>query len=53
MTVEDNTAGMVWAPEAIWDASKGTPHETPYYDVAYQADLETQASTSPIGPPNS
>lgn len=21
--VEDKTAGMVWAPEAIWDASKG------------------------------
>jgi hypothetical protein len=22
VTVEDATAGMVWAPEAIWDASK-------------------------------
>ncbi|KAI1073807.1 glycoside hydrolase family 43 protein [Whalleya microplaca] len=23
VNVEDSTAGMVWAPEAIWDASKG------------------------------
>ncbi|KAK1759617.1 glycosyl hydrolase [Echria macrotheca] len=23
VVVEDNTAGMVWAPEAIWDPSKG------------------------------
>lgn len=23
VTLEDETAGMVWAPEAIWDPSKG------------------------------
>lgn len=23
VVVEDNTAGMVWAPEAIWDPAKG------------------------------
>jgi hypothetical protein len=24
VVVEDATAGMVWAPEAIWDPAKGT-----------------------------
>lgn len=23
VTVEDETAGMVWAPDAVWDASQG------------------------------
>jgi hypothetical protein len=23
VTVEDKTAGMAWAPDAYWDASKG------------------------------
>jgi hypothetical protein len=25
VVVEDATAGMVWAPEAIWDPAKGMP----------------------------
>ena len=25
VVVEDSTAGMVWAPEALWDASQGKP----------------------------
>jgi sucrose-6-phosphate hydrolase SacC (GH32 family) len=29
VVVEDATAGMVWAPEAIWDPTKGKPHPLP------------------------
>lgn len=37
VTVEDETAGMVWAPEAIWDASKGqylTYWASKFYDTS-------------------
>lgn len=33
VAVEDNTAGMVWAPEAIWDPDKGQFVLSTLYDV--------------------
>lgn len=40
VVVEDATAGMVWAPEAIWDASKGAIPQVPInYDIQGKAQL--------------
>lgn len=32
VVVEDETAGMVWAPEAIWDSSKGMAYKLRAYE---------------------
>ncbi|ORY61689.1 glycoside hydrolase family 43 protein [Pseudomassariella vexata] len=46
VTVEDATAGMVWAPEAIWDASKGQ------YLVHWASKFYSASDTSHTGTPS-
>lgn len=49
--VENDQAGMVWAPDAIWDASKG---KTNYYflDTVNDADYYFKINIWSIGHPN-
>jgi hypothetical protein len=44
--VEDKTAGMVWAPEAIWDANKGQ------YLVHWASKFYAASDTSHTGTPS-
>jgi hypothetical protein len=44
VTVEDKTAGMAWAPDAFWDASKGQ------YFVHWAAQLVRRNLSSSITP---
>jgi hypothetical protein len=44
--VEDKTAGMVWAPEAIWDATKGQ------YLVHWASKFYAASDTSHTGTPS-
>ena len=37
--VEDNVAGMVWAPEAIWDEDKGRPKALSVVEYSLSGDL--------------
>ncbi|EPE10494.1 glycoside hydrolase family 43 protein [Ophiostoma piceae UAMH 11346] len=47
VVVEDSTAGMVWAPEAIWDASKGQ------YMVFWASKFYNTSDTAHTGTPTS
>lgn len=44
--VEDKTAGMVWAPEAIWDANKGQ------YLVHWASKFYAASDTAHTGTPS-
>ncbi|KAF2197139.1 hypothetical protein GQ43DRAFT_444501 [Delitschia confertaspora ATCC 74209] len=46
VTVEDATAGMVWAPEALWDAEKGQ------YLVHWASKFYTASDTKHTGSPS-
>ncbi|KAI5923517.1 glycosyl hydrolase [Camillea tinctor] len=46
VTVEDSTAGMVWAPEAIWDASKNQ------YLVHWASKFYSSSDTGHTGTPS-
>ncbi|KAJ6032924.1 uncharacterized protein N7446_008783 [Penicillium canescens] len=46
VTVEDKTAGMAWAPDAFWDASKGQ------YFVHWAAQLYAEDDTGHTGAPS-
>ncbi|KAH6647362.1 glycoside hydrolase family 43 protein [Truncatella angustata] len=46
VVVEDTTAGMVWAPEAIWDASKGQ------YLVHWASKFYSSSDTKHTGTPS-
>ncbi|KAI1499945.1 hypothetical protein F5X99DRAFT_263720 [Biscogniauxia marginata] len=46
VTVEDSTAGMVWAPEAIWDASKNQ------YLVHWASKFYSASDTGHTGTPS-